>query len=189
VYAWGMAKAGQKLKIYSVAQINELVKSAITEILPPKLTVTGEITGWKQHRSGHCYFSLKDADSVLPCVMWGSNFRKVKFEPDNGSAVLASGYVDVYMPQGKYQLYVDKLEPQGVGRLQVIFEQMVKRLTEEGLFDDEHKKPLPRYPQRIGILTSDSGAALADIVDSIFVRWPAAKMYFQIGRASCRERV
>jgi len=110
--------------------------------------------------------------------MWASKFRNVKFSPEDGMAVLATGHIDVYTVGGKYQLYVDKLEPEGVGALQLAFEQMVKKLQAEGLFDDVHKKPIPTYPDRIGILTSESGAAVHDIIDSIRHRWPCVKLLF-----------
>lgn len=163
-------------KIYTVSQINSLIKVVLEEQLPSRLIVRGEISDWKHHSSGHCYFSLKDEDAVLPCVMWASKFRTVKFSPEDGMSALATGHIDVYTVAGKYQLYVDKLEPAGVGALQLAFEQMVRKLHNEGLFDDEHKKPLPPYPMRIGILTSESGAALHDITDSISSRWPCAEL-------------
>jgi exodeoxyribonuclease VII large subunit len=167
-----------KPRIYTVSQVNLLVKVALEERLPSRLTVRGEISDWKLHKeSGHCYFSLKDEDGVLPCVMWASSFRGVKFSPEDGMAVLAAGHIDVYMAGGKYQLYVDKLEPEGVGALQLAFEQMVRKLAAEGLFNEAHKKPLPAYPMRIGILTSESGAAIEDIKDSIWNRWPCAKLF------------
>jgi len=169
--------AEKKPKIYSPSQVNSLIKAVLEENLPAKITVSGEISGWKVHRSGHCYFALKDDMSVLPCVMWKSSFGKVKFEPENGMAVLAAGYINVYEPQGKYQFYVETLEPAGIGALQLAFEQMVKRLEAEGLFKDELKKPLPPYPTRIGILTSESGAAIRDIEDSIRSRWPCVKLF------------
>jgi exodeoxyribonuclease VII large subunit len=159
-----------------VTQISRLIKETLEDNLPPRLTVSGEISDFKHHTSGHCYFSLRDEDVVLPCVMWASKFNKVKFQPENGMAVLATGHIDVYLPGGKYQLYVDKLEPAGVGALQLAFEQMVKRLDTEGLFKEEHKKLLPLYPSRIGIVTSESGAAVHDITDSIWNRWPCAKL-------------
>jgi exodeoxyribonuclease VII large subunit len=167
-----------KARIYTVSQVNLLVKVALEERLPSRLTVRGEISDWKLHKeSGHCYFSLKDEDGVLPCVMWASSFRGVKFAPEDGMAVLATGHIDVYMAGGKYQLYVDKLELEGVGALQLAFEQMVRKLAAEGLFDEAHKKPLPAYPMRIGILTSESGAAIEDIKDSIWNRWPCARLF------------
>ncbi|MBN1788367.1 MAG: exodeoxyribonuclease VII large subunit [Sedimentisphaerales bacterium] len=165
-----------KARIYTVRQVNTLIKTALEEKLPARLTVTGEISGFKRHSSGHCYFDLKDENTVLPMVMWKSAFGKLKFEPENGLAVLATGYVNVYPPQGKYQFYVDSMTPAGLGALQLAFEQMKNKLAAEGLFDEKHKKPLPKYPMRIGILTSKSGAALGDIVDSIYNRWPVAKL-------------
>jgi len=109
--------------------------------------------------------------------MWASKFRNVKFSPEDGMAVLATGHIDVYTVGGKYQLYVDKLEPEGVGALQLAFEQMVRKLQREGLFDEVHKQALPVYPERIGILTSESGAAVHDIIDSIHNRWPCVKLF------------
>lgn len=164
-------------KIYTVSQINSLIKVAIEEKLPPRLIVRGEISDWKHHTSGHCYFSLKEEGAVLPCVMWASKFKNVKFSPEDGLEVLSTGHIDVYTLGGKYQLYVDKIEPAGIGALQLAFEQMVAKLRKEGLFDEAHKKPLPLYPMRIGILTSESGAALHDITDSIHSRWPCAKLF------------
>lgn len=163
--------------IYSVSQINSLIKVALEENLPPRLIVRGEISDFKHHTSGHCYFSLKDEGAVLPCVMWASKFKNIKFSPEDGIEVLSTGHIDVYTSGGKYQLYVDKIEPAGVGALQLAFEQMVAKLSKDGLFDEAHKQALPLYPMRIGILTSESGAALHDITDSIQSRWPCAKLF------------
>jgi exodeoxyribonuclease VII large subunit len=168
--------AAKKAKIYTVSEVTSLIKVALEATLPSRLTVAGEISDWKHHSSGHCYFSLKDAGGIMPCVMWKSKFDKLKFSPADGLAVIATGHVDVYPPQGKYQFYADRLEPAGVGALRLAFEQMAEKLRAEGLFDDEHKKPLPKYPMRIGIVTSESGAAIIDIADSIYNRWPCAKM-------------
>jgi exodeoxyribonuclease VII large subunit len=164
-------------KIYTVSQINSLIRAALEEKLPPRLIVKGQISDWKHHSSGHCYFSLKDEDAILPCVMWASKFKNVKFSPEDGMEVLSTGYIDIYTPGGKYQFYVDKLEPAGIGALQLAFEQMVAKLNKEGLFEEKHKKAIPLYPMRIGILTSESGAALHDITDSIHGRWPCAKLF------------
>jgi exodeoxyribonuclease VII large subunit len=164
-------------KTYTVSQINSLIKIALEEKLPSRLVVRGEISDWRHHSSGHCYFSLKDVRGVLPCVMWASKFRTVKFAPEDGMEVLGTGYIDVYTVGGKYQFYVDKLEPAGVGALQLAFEQMMAKLLKEGLFEEEHKKSLPRYPMRIAMLTSESGAAVHDITDSIHSRWPCAKLF------------
>ena len=167
-----------KVKIYTVSQITSLIKTSLENSLPGQLTITGEISGFRRHSSGHCYFDLKDENAIISCVMWSSDFTSLKFKPENGLAVLAKGHIDVYPPQGKYQFYIESMTPAGIGALQLAFEQMRKRLEAEGLFKEEHKKPLPEYPFRIGILTSESGAALGDIVDSIYNRWPAAKPLF-----------
>ena len=172
--------ANEQVKIYTVSQVTTLIKTTLENNLPGRLTVRGEISDWKLHSSGHCYFSLKDEGSVLPCVMWGSSFKKVKFKPENGLAVFGTGNVDVYEPQGKYQFYVERMEPAGVGALQLAFEQMVKRLAAQGLFDEAHKKPLPKYPRRIGVLTSESGAAIDDIRKSIFDRWPCVLCLYPV---------
>lgn len=175
IMAAQMAK--KTTKIYSVSQINSLIKASLEENLPSRMAVAGEITDWVVARSGHAYFSLKDENALLPCVMWKSSLGKVKFEADNGMAVVVRGYIDVYPPQGKYQFYAESMAPEGVGELQLRFEQMVKKLRAEGLFDEEHKKELPAYPRRIGILTSESGAAVHDIEDSIFNRWPCVRLF------------
>jgi len=165
-------------KIYTVSEISWLIKETIENSFPARLTITGEITNWKgQHSSGHCYFSLKDADSQLPCVMWAGRFKYVKFRPKNGMAVIIKGKMGVYAPSGKYQFYAETMEPEGIGSLQLAFEQMYKRLKAEGLFDDEHKKALPAYPMRIGIVTSETGAAVQDIKKSIQDRWSCAKLF------------
>jgi exodeoxyribonuclease VII large subunit len=166
-----------RTKIYTVTQVNTLVKNVLEENLPSWLTIKGEITDWKEHQSGHRYFSLKDEGSVLPCAMWRSTLAKIKFKPGNGLAVLVTGSIDLYVPQGRYKLIVDEMIPAGMGALQLAFEQMVRKLEAEGLFAEAHKKPLPKYPQRIGILTSESGAAVHDIADSIHNRWPCTRLY------------
>jgi len=166
-----------RAKIYTVSQVNSLIKEVLENNLPSRLTVTGEVTNWTIARSGHAYFDLKDENALLPCVCWRSSLSKIKFEPENGLAVIAKGHIEVYSPHGKYQFYADSMQPAGIGALQLAFEQMVKRLREQGLFDDAHKKPLPQYPQRIGILTSESGAAVHDITDSIHNRWPPARLF------------
>ena len=172
-----MAKK-RELPTFSVTQLNSLIQVSMENALPGKLILRGEITNWKRHSSGHCYFSLKDNEGgQIPCVMWASKFRNVKFDCENGLAVLATGYVDVYVPGGKYQFYAEKLETAGIGDLQLAFEQMRKRLTAEGLFDPAHKKPIPVYAMNIGVVTSRTGAAVEDISDSITNRWPCAKIY------------
>ncbi len=167
----------KQLKIYTVAQVNSLIKGILENNLPGQLTMTGQITDLRPHHSGHCYFSLKDEKSKLPCAMWKSYLNKVKFEIENGLAVLATGFIDVYIPHGRYQFIAEKLVPAGVGELRLAFEQMVKKLQTEGLFNEAHKKELPAYPMRIGIATSESGAAVGDIATSVQGRWPCAKLF------------
>ncbi|MBW8039251.1 MAG: exodeoxyribonuclease VII large subunit [Planctomycetes bacterium] len=166
-----------RTKIYTVSQINSLIKEILENNLPARLIITGEITNWSIARSGHAYFGLKDENALLPCVCWKSSLSRIKFEPENGLAVIAKGHIEVYSPHGKYQFYAESMQPAGIGALHLAFEQMVKRLQAEGLFDEKHKKPLPLYPQRIGILTSESGAAVHDIKDSIQNRWPPAELF------------
>jgi exodeoxyribonuclease VII large subunit len=166
-----------KTTIYTVTEVNSLVKEVLEGGLPERLTVKGEISDWKEHHSGHAYFSLKDEGSRVPCAMWKPRVAKVKFRPENGLAVLATGSVSVYVPQGRYSLVVEEMTPAGVGALQLAYEQMVKKLAAEGLFADEHKKPIPAFPERIGILTSESGAAVHDIADSVHNRWPCTRLY------------
>ncbi|HUV40899.1 MAG TPA: exodeoxyribonuclease VII large subunit, partial [Sedimentisphaerales bacterium] len=119
-------------KIYTVTEINTLIKAVLDTSLPGRVTVTGQITDWKLHHSGHCYFALKDENSKLPAVMWKSRYNGLKFLPENGLAVIATGCIEVYVPNGKYQLIADKLQPAGKGALQLAFEQMYEKLRAEG---------------------------------------------------------
>lgn len=161
-----------RTKIYTVSQVNSLIKGILENNLPGRLTIKGEISGFTIYpSSGICYFDLKDENAILPCVMWPDKFAKVKFKPENGLAVFGTGRIGVYGQKGKYQFYVESMEQVGKGALWLAYEQTKNRLAEEGLFDKAHKKPLPKYPKRIGILTSESGAAVRDIEKSIFDRW------------------
>ncbi len=168
----------QKTFFYTVSQLTSIIRGVLESGLDSKLTVAGEISGFKKHTSGHCYFSLKDSKSLINCVMWSSKFSSLKFMPEDGMEVSVRGHVDIYPPQGKYQLYVDSISPAGKGTVQIEFEKLVTKLRAEGLFEDKYKKALPRYPMRIAVITSESGAALHDITDSIWGRWPCARIYF-----------
>lgn len=159
-------------RTYSVREVNELVRGALSRNLPPTLPVLGEIGDLSRPASGHLYFTLKDASSELPCVMWRSTALKLKFEPEVGMEVIATGNIDVYTPRGAYQLYVRKLEPRGVGALEVAFRQLKERLEKAGLFDPARKKPLPGIPQRVALVTSPSGAAIRDILHTLGRRFP-----------------
>ncbi|MFH1746631.1 MAG: exodeoxyribonuclease VII large subunit [Planctomycetota bacterium] len=160
----------------TVRQVTELVRGALNRHLPPTLHVIGELGNFSRPASGHIYFSLKDADSELPCVMWRSAAVKLKFEPEIGMEVLATGNIDVYAPRGLYQLYVRKLEPRGVGALEIAFRQLKERLERAGLFDPARKRPIPAIPQRVALVTSPSGAAIRDIIHTMARRFPAAEI-------------
>lgn len=164
------------LSLMTVREVNELVRGAIVRHVPPALHVVGEIGNLSRPGSGHLYFSLKDADSELRCVMWRSTAARLKFSPEAGLEVIATGGIEVYAPRGTYQLIVRKLEPRGVGTLELAFRQLKERLEREGLFDPARKKPLPRVPQRIAVVTSPTGAAIRDILQTLQRRFPALEI-------------
>ncbi|MDZ7263901.1 MAG: exodeoxyribonuclease VII large subunit [candidate division KSB1 bacterium] len=153
-------------QVYSVAELTREIK-VLLETSLPVCWVEGEISNFKIHTSGHFYFSLKDNDAQLPCVMWRSRNVALFFTPQDGMKVRALGRVTVYEKRGYYQFDVIKLQPVGVGELQQAFEQLKRKLHAEGLFDAQYKQPLPRYPQRIGIVTSPTGAVIQDLVTII----------------------
>jgi exodeoxyribonuclease VII large subunit len=141
-----------------------------------EVTVSGEISNFTQARSGHLYFTLKDAGSQLKCVMWRSAAERLYFRPEDGDAVVATGRVSVYDAGGVYQLYADHLQPAGRGDLALAFERLKQRLAEEGLFDPAHKKSIPAFPRTIGIVTSADAAALRDILNVLARRYPLASV-------------
>jgi len=150
--------------IYSVAEITREIK-LLLETTIPVVWVEGEISNLKFHTSGHLYFSLKDKDSQINCVMWRSRNAGLFFTPQDGMKVLALGKVTVYEKRGYYQFDVIKMQPAGIGELQLAFEQLKNKLQQEGLFDEEFKQPIPQYPESIGIVTSPTGAAIQDLVN------------------------
>lgn len=160
----------------TVSRVTALVKQAIETALPPTLHVIGEISNFKRHSSGHLYLTLKDSSSELSCVMWRSQAERLKFTPVDGMEVIATGSIEVFERAGRYQLYIRKLEPRGVGALELAFRQLCEKLAGEGLFDERHKKPLPPYPSRIVVITSPTGAAIADILRTIERRWPCVRV-------------
>jgi len=160
-----------RLRIYTVGELNAAIRAALDEEFQD-IWVAGEISGLKPAASGHLYFTLKERDSQVRCVAFRSAHRFWKFKPRDGLAVLARGRIDVYEPRGEYQLQVETLEPRGVGALQLAFEQLKKKLAAEGLFAAERKRPLPRFPRRIGIVTSPRGAAIADLIHVLTRRFP-----------------
>ena len=164
-------------KIFDVSEVNDYIKTIMDgDGLLSGLTIRGEISNYKVYPSGHHYFSLKDAGGAIRCVMFRGSASTLRFRPENGMKVLASGRVSVFPRDGAYQLYCQRLTPEGVGDLYVAFEQLKKKLQAEGLFDPAHKKPLPPFPQRIAIVTSAAGAAIHDMLRILGKRYPLAKV-------------
>jgi len=141
-----------------------------------RVCVRGELSNYKIYPSGHHYFTLKDSESSLKCVMFKSSAVRLRFRPESGMGVTAWGRISVYPRDGVYQLYCSQLMPEGTGDLQVAFEQLRAKLDAEGLFDPAHKKPLPRFPARIAVVTSSAGAAVHDMIRILGRRWPMAKV-------------
>lgn len=166
--------------ILSVTQLNSYVKSIIEQdINLNNVFVVGEISNFVDHyRSGHLYMSIKDNQSVISAVMFAGNASKLKFKPENGMSVIIRGRVSLYERDGKYQLYIDDMQPDGVGALALAFEQMKEKLSKAGLFDNEHKKPIPRFPSKIGVISSPTGAAVQDILNVLERRYPVAEIVF-----------
>jgi exodeoxyribonuclease VII large subunit len=158
-------------RVYSVREITREIKRALDEGFAP-LAVEGEISNFKRHTSGHLYFSLKDPEAQIACVLWRGRAGALAFQPKDGDRVLAFGTLSVYERQGKYQLDTLWLRPLGVGALQAAFEALKRRLAAEGLFDADRKRPIPEFPRRIGIVTSESGAAIRDMLSVIGRRAP-----------------
>lgn len=159
----------------TVSDLTQQIKMLLETGLAP-VWLTGEISNFKRHSSGHFYFSLKDENAQIPCVMWAGRNRGLRFSPEDGMQVLAHGQVTVYEKRGYYQFDVAQIQPAGVGALQAAFEQLKRRLQAEGLFDEARKKPLPEFAQSVGIVTSPTGAALRDLVSVLRRRWPAMKI-------------
>lgn len=164
-------------RTYTVTELNNRIKDLIE--LDPALSdvcVRGELSNYKIYPSGHHYFTLKDAECSLRCVMFKSSASKLRFRPESGMGVTVFGRISVYPRDGAYQLYCTGILPEGTGDLQVAFEQLKKKLSEEGLFDPKHKKVLPQFPERIAIITSSAGAAVHDMIRILNHRWPMAKV-------------
>ena len=164
-------------QIVSVSELNGRVKALIErDVALQDVFVQGEISNYKLYPSGHHYFSLKDAEGSLRCVMFRGSASKLKFRPENGMKVVANGRVSVFPRDGTYQLYVNDLIPHGTGDLHIAFEQLKEKLSKEGLFDSEHKKPIPRFPRRVALITSEAGAAVRDMIRVLGTRYPLAQV-------------
>lgn len=162
---------------FTVTELNNRIKNLLDrDPLLADVCVRGELSNYKIYPSGHHYFTLKDSESSLRCVMFKSSASKLRFRPESGMRVTAFGRVSVYPRDGAYQLYCTGLMPEGTGDLQVAFEQLKAKLSVEGLFDPAHKKPLPQFPERIAIITSSAGAAVHDMIRILSHRWPMTKV-------------
>lgn len=151
----------------TVSQLTALVKSAIESALSATLHVVGEISNFKRHASGHLYFTLKDSSSEISCVVWRSDAARIKFEPKDGTEVIASGSVEVFERAGRYQLYVRRLDPRGVGALELAFRQLREKLETQGFFEASRKRAIPRMPTTIAVVTSPTGAAITDVLRTL----------------------
>ncbi|HYV35811.1 MAG TPA: exodeoxyribonuclease VII large subunit [Gemmataceae bacterium] len=160
----------------TVSELTAQVKGAIEESFP-HVWVCGELTGFKKHQSGHWYFSLKDAGAVLPSAMFRGANKQVKIDPRDGMEVLARGALNVYPPQGRYQLIVEELIPKGLGAQELALKKLKEKLLKQGYFAPERKKPLPSLPRRLALVTSPSGAAVRDILEILARRWPAVEVW------------
>ena len=164
--------------VLTVGELNEYIKGLLeADRLLGAVTVKGEISNFIYHRSGHLYFSLKDEDGQIKAVMFRSSASRLKFMPENGMRVTVHGSVNIYTKDGSVQLYVNQMQPDGIGALYLAYEQMKERLYREGLVDHEHKRPIPKMPARIGVVTSPTGAAIRDILNVLGRRYPLAEVY------------
>ncbi len=168
------ARTGDGEDALSVTQLSLMIKDALTHHVKSPLRVVGELSNFRDRR--HWYLSLKDEANVIDCVMFASAAAKVRFQPEQGQQVVATGRLDFYGPQGKTQLYLDKLEPVGIGALELRFRQLCEELRAAGYFDDAHKQPLPVFPQRLAVVTSESAAALQDVIRTAQQRWPGIEL-------------
>ena len=162
---------------FTVTELNAHIKQLLdADALLGNVCVTGELSNYKVYPSGHHYFTLKDGESAIRCVMFRSSAGRLRFRPESGMQVIAGGRISVYPRDGAYQLYCTSLSADGIGDLYVAFEQLKDKLNREGLFDPAHKKPLPLYPRRIAIVTSSAGAAVHDMIRILRRRYPIAKV-------------
>lgn len=169
--------AEETKRVLTVSQLNEYIKAVIEgQPILRSIYVKGEISNFTNHyKTGHFYFTLKDEGSLIKAVMFKGSADKLKFVPENGMRVIVHGKVSAYVRDGQYQIYTDGMEPDGVGALYIAYEQLKRKLEQEGLFDQSRKKPLPKIPTRVGIITSPTGAAIRDIINVLGRRFPYAE--------------
>lgn len=170
----------QNTLVLSVSQLNRYIKMNFdADENLTNIFISGEISNFTNHyRTGHLYFTLKDDSAAVRAVMFNSSAKRLKFMPEDGMKVIARGRVSVYEASGQYQLYVDDMQPDGVGALNLAYEQLKEKLQKEGLFSELHKKPLPPYPEKVGVITSPTGAAVRDIINVLGRRFPYAEIVF-----------
>lgn len=170
----------QNTLVLSVSQLNRYIKMNFdADENLANIFISGEISNFTNHyRTGHLYFTLKDDSAAVRAVMFNSSAKRLKFMPEDGMKVIARGRVSVYEASGQYQLYVDDMQPDGVGALNLAYEQLKEKLQKEGLFSEFHKKPLPLYPEKVGVITSPTGAAVRDIINVLGRRFPYAEIVF-----------
>ena len=159
----------------TVSELNAYIKRLLdTDLLLSGLWIKGEISNFKNHTSGHMYMTLKDSGGAVRAVMFRSAAQRLKFMPEDGMKVLVFGRVSVFESAGQYQVYIEAMQPDGVGALYVAFEQLKEKLEKEGLFDERIKKPIPSFPEKIAVVTSPTGAAIRDILNVLGRRYPLA---------------
>ena len=170
----------QNTLVLSVSQLNRYIKMNFdADENLANIFISGEISNFTNHyRTGHLYFTLKDDSAAVRVVMFNSSAKRLKFMPEDGMKVIARGRVSVYEASGQYQLYVDDMQPDGVGALNIAYEQLKEKLQKEGLFSEHHKKTLPPYPEKVGVITSPTGAAVRDIINVLGRRFPYAEIVF-----------
>ena len=180
------ADAPEEPKIYTVTELTRQIKGLLEGAFP-MVWVAGEISNARQYSSGHVYLTLKDEGAQLSGVMWRGVANRLKFKIEDGMAVVVCGNIGVYEPRGNYQIIISHVEPKGIGALQLAFEQLKQKLGKEGLFDAEHKKPLPTFPRTIGVVTSPDGAAIRDILNILNRRWPRFHLILRAARVQGGE--
>ena len=168
--------ASSSKQVLSVTQLTAQLKGVVEQEFST-VWVAGEISNFSRPQSGHCYFTLKDDNAQLRGVIWRGTASKLKFEIHDGLEVVCRGHLDVYPPRGSYQLVVDKIQPQGIGALELALRKLREKLSKEGLFDTSRKQPLPTFPRRIGIVTSPTGAAIRDFLEVMRRRWQGVEVF------------
>lgn len=164
--------ASSDVNVLTVSEVTRRVRGALESAFPGRVLVAGEISNFKIHASGHSYFTLKDSGSEIACVMWRSAVASLKFRPADGQEVIVAGSIEVFEKSGRYQLYAQRIDPRGVGALEMALRQLREKLEKEGLFSPARKRTLPRFPKRLGIITSPTGAAIHDMLLTLERRYP-----------------